>query len=142
MNEYRSSHIDIKDVIVFASLKMKEVYNFKYQLMFFNVKDLVHLRLHKDYKISVITSKKIRSQLIESFKIFERIERLTYRLKLPINMKIHNVIFIIHLKPTTDPAEDSYRRRRLLIFIVIIDDEKEYEIEKLLKKRTVKRERE
>ena len=27
MNEYRSSHIDIKDVIVFASLKMKEIYN-------------------------------------------------------------------------------------------------------------------
>ena len=59
MNEYRSSHINIKNVIAFASLKMKKVYNARYQLIFFEVKDLINLRLYKDYKISVITSKKI-----------------------------------------------------------------------------------
>lgn len=56
-------------------------------------------------------------------------------------MKIHDVIFITHLKSIIDFVEDSYRRRRLLIFIMIIDDEKEYKIEKLLKKRIIKRER-
>ena len=30
MNKYRSFHIDVKDVIVFASLKMKEIYNIRY----------------------------------------------------------------------------------------------------------------
>ena len=30
MNEYQSSHIDAKDVIAFASLKMKEVYDIRY----------------------------------------------------------------------------------------------------------------
>ena len=120
---------------------MKKVYNTRHQFIFFKVKDLINLRLYKDYKIPIITSKKIGSQLIRSFKILERIERLIYRLKLSTNIKIHDVIFITHLKPVIDPAEDSYRRRRLLIFAIIIDDEKEYEIEKLLKKRIIKRER-
>ena len=80
--------------------------------------------------------------MIKLFKILKRIERLTYRLKLLVNIKIHNVIFITHLKPFIDSAEDLYRRRRLSTLIIIIDGEEEYEIEKLLKKRTIKRERE
>ena len=50
------------------------------------------------------------------------------------------MIFIIHLKSIIDSAEDSYRRRRLLTFVIVIDEEKEYEIEKLLIKRIIKRE--
>ena len=79
--------------------------------------------------------------MIRLFKILERTERLTYRLKLFINIKIHNVISIIHLKPFIDFIEDSYRRRRLLIFVVVIDEEEKYKIEKLLKKRIIKRKR-
>ena len=52
-------------------------------------------------------------------------------MKLSINIKIHDVIFIAHLKPVIDSIKDLYRRRRLLIFIIVIDDEKKYEIEKL-----------
>ena len=70
--------------------------------------------------------------------MFERIERLIYRLKLFINMKIHDVIFIAYLKPIIDSTKDSYRRRRLLIFVIVIDDKKKYEIEKLLRKRIIK----
>ena len=141
INEYRPSHIDVKIVIAFAFLKMKKVYNARHQFIFFKIENLINLRLHKNYKISIIISKKIKSQLIKSFKIFERIERLIHRVKLSVNIKIHNVIFIAHLKPTIDSAENSYRKRRLSIFAIIIDDEKEYEIEKLLKKRIIKRER-
>ena len=100
------------------------------------------MRLYKDYKIFAIISKKIKSQLIKLFKILEKIERLIYQMKLFINIKIYNVIFITHLKSIIDFAKDSYRRRRLLTFVIIIDDEKEYEIEKLLKKRIIKRKRE
>ena len=57
-------------------------------------------------------------------------------------MKIHNVIFITHLKPTIDFIEDLYQQRRLLTLIIIINNEKKYKIEKLLKKRIIKRERE
>ena len=63
-------------------------------------------------------------------------------MKLSVNMKIYNVIFLTHLKSIIDFAENSYRRRRLSAFAIIVDDEKEYEIEKLLKKRIIKRERE
>ena len=142
INEYRLSHIDVKNAITFASLKIKKIYNTRHQPIFFKIGDLVNLRFYKNYKVSAITSKKIKSQLIKPFKILERIERLIYRMKLPANMKIHNVIFITHLKPVIDPAEDLYRKRRLSVSVVIVDDEKEYEIEKLLKKRIVKRGRE
>ena len=72
--------------------------------------------------------------MIRLFKILERIERLAYRMKLFVNMKIHDVIFITHLKPAIDSIEDLYRRRRLLTFIIVIDEEEKYEIEKLLRK--------
>ena len=61
INEYRSSHIDIKNVIVFAFLKIKKVYNARHQFIFFKIKDLINLRLYKIYKVFVITSKKIGS---------------------------------------------------------------------------------
>ena len=51
------------------------------------------------------------------------------------------MIFITHLKLVIDFIKDLYRRRRLLTFIIIIDDEKQYEIEKLLRKRIIKRKR-
>ena len=108
VNEYRSSHINIKNVIVFVFLKMKKVYNARHLFIFFKVKDLVNLRIYKNYKVFIITSKKIRSQLIRLFKIFKRIKRLTYRVKLFINIKIHDVIFITDLKSIIDSVEDSY----------------------------------
>ena len=61
MNEYRSSHINIKNVIVFVFLKMKKAYNARHQFIFFKVKDRVNLRLYRGYKVFIITSKKIKS---------------------------------------------------------------------------------
>ena len=75
-------------------------------------------------------------------KILERIEHLIYQLKLLINIKIHNVIFITHLKSIIDSIKDLYERRRLSTLAVVIDEKKKYEIEKLLRKRIIKRERE
>ena len=59
MNKYRPVHINTKDIIVFAFLKIKEIYDLRYQLIFFRVEDLVNLRLYKDYSVSTITSRKI-----------------------------------------------------------------------------------
>ena len=60
INEYRSSHIDVKNAIVFASLKMKKFYDTRHQFIFFKIEDLINLRLHKNYKVFIITSKKIK----------------------------------------------------------------------------------
>lgn len=139
MDEYRPSHIDAKDAIAFASLKMKEAYDSRHQPIFFKEGELVNLRLHRDYRVPGITSKKIGPQLVGPFKILERIGRLAYKLELPANMRIHDVVSIAHLEPATDPAEDPYRRRRLSAPAVVVDGEEEYEIEKLLRKRSIRR---
>lgn len=139
MTEYRPSHIDAKDAIAFASLRMKDYYDSKHMAKFFNVGDLVNIRLHRGYRVPSITSKKLGQQLVGPFKVLERIGRLAYRLQLPHVMQIHDVISIAHLEPATDPAEDPYRRRRLRAPPVVVDGETEYEIERLLQKRRIRK---
>ena len=105
LTDNRSSHIDAKNAIAFASLRMKEYYDSHHQPKFFKVGDLVNLRLHRGYRVSVIEFKKTSPQLIESFPVIERIGRLAYRLRLSSIMRIHDVISVAHLEPATDPAE-------------------------------------
>ena len=108
ISAYRPAHIDIKDAIAFAALKMKDIYNSHHKPIFFEEEDQVNLRLHRGYYISVITFKKISQQLVDSFRVLKRIGRLAYQLDLSANMQIYNVISIAHLEPTTDPIEDPY----------------------------------
>ena len=73
--------------------------------------------------------------------MLKRIRRLVYKLELSLNIRIHDVVFVVYLKLIIDLAEDSYRRYRLLVFIIIVEDEEEYKIEKLLRKRITYRDR-
>ena len=139
MAEYRPSHIDAQDAIAFAALKMKDQYDSKHSARFFEVGDLVNLRLHHGYRVPGITSKKVGPQLVGPFRVLERIGRLAYRLELPDTMRIHNVISVAHLEPATDPEADPYRRRRLPAPAVVVDGYEEFEIEKLLQKRRIRR---
>ena len=107
--------------------------------MFFSVDEMVNLRLHREYQVPTIQSKKIDPQLIEPFRILERIDRLTYRLELPDNMRIHDVVSVAHLKPVINSAKDSYRRRRSPPSVIVLNEENEYEIEKLIRKRRIRR---
>ena len=59
IDEYRPAHIDAKDAIAFAAMKMKEQYDKYHRLMFFNKGDLVNLRLHRGYHVPGVISKKI-----------------------------------------------------------------------------------
>ena len=59
MNKYRLSYINVKDIIAFASLKIKEIYDSRYQPIFFKKGNLINLRLYREYRVSAITSKKI-----------------------------------------------------------------------------------
>lgn len=139
MSEYRPCHIDAKDAIAFASLRMKEHYDKRHQPKFFNVGDLVNLRLHKGYQVPAIRSKKIGPQLVGPFRVLKRIGRLAYQLELPDNMRIHDVISIAHLEPATDPARDPYKRRRPPPPAVVVDGEEEYQVERLVRKRRIRR---
>ena len=137
--DYRPNHVDAKDAIAFAAMRMKDWYDRHHQPKFFKVGDLVNLRLHRGYRVSAIKSKKLGQQLIGPFLIVERIGRLAYRLRLSSMMKIHDVISVAHLEPATDAAKDPYQRRRPPMPAVVIDGEEEYQVEKLLQKRRIRR---
>lgn len=138
MDEYRPAHIDAKDAIAFAAMKMKEYYDRKHTPIYFKEGDWVHLRLHKGYKVPAIKSKKTGQQFVGPFHVAKRIGRLAYQLDLPERMRIHNVISIAHLEPATNPASDPYQRRRLAV-PVVVDNQDEWEIERLLQKRRIRR---
>ena len=96
--------------------------------MFFRVNDFINIRLHREYSVLVIKSKKIKQQLINSFKIIKRVNRLTYQLEFSINMKIHKILFVTHLKFIINLRDDFYQRYRVLTSFFIIDDVEEFEI--------------
>ena len=50
-------------------------------------------------------------------------------------MKIHNVVLIIYLKFIINVISNSYKRHFIISSLIIIDNEKEYEIERLIRKR-------
>ena len=138
IDAYRPEHIDAKDAIAFATIKMKEYYDRLHQPMFFNVGDMVKLRLHKGYNVPGITSHKIGAQFVGPFKVIERIGKLAYRLQLPDNMRIHNVVSVAMLEPM--PAEnDPYQRRLPPPDTVVVDGQTEYVIDKLINKRRIRK---
>ena len=54
--------------------------------------------------------KKIKKIIIKSFRILKRVKRLIHKLKLLINMKIYDIIFIIYLELATHSVENLYLR--------------------------------
>ena len=142
MAEYRPTHIDIKDAIAFAAMKMKEYYDSNCKLMFFRLGDLVNLRLHRGYTVSAILHWKIQQQFIGPFRILECIGRLAYRLELPGTMKIHPIISIAHLEPATKPEEDLFKRPQPQLehpLPVVVDGEQEFVVECLFQRRKIRR---
>ena len=84
----------------------------------------------------LIVSNKFGPQFVGPFKVLERIERLVYRLQLPPNIKIYNVVSVTQLKPTIDPSLDKYNRRPPPPSPTIVDNKEEWEVERLLRKRS------
>lgn len=60
--------------------------------MCFEQRDLVGLRLHKEYKVPANALKKLRPQLMVPYQVLKRIGRLTYELELLPDMRIQNVV--------------------------------------------------
>ena len=137
IDEYRPSYTDAKDAIAFAAVKMKEYYDQHYRPIYFNVGDTVKLRLHKGYNVPGVKSHKLGPQFCGPFEVIERIGQLVYRIKLPDNMKIHNVISVVMLEPC--PKDDPYGRRPIEPPPVIVDGEEEHFIEKIINKRRIRK---
>ena len=136
----------IVDLIAFAQMSVKYHYDRKHQFLFMKKNDYTLIRLHRDYKISIIDvlDKKYNQQFVKFFKILEKIERLIYRLNLFSHWRIHSILNIVQLKFSLSSLNDSYRRHRINNFdSIFVENDiftmKFFEIERLLNKREIKK---
>ena len=129
------------DAIAFAQMSNKFHYDRKHQPMFLRVGDWALLRLHKGYSIPAtlgITTK-LAQQYVGPFEVIERVGRLAYRLKVPEDWKVHPVFTIAQLEPAPPPSDDPYQRPRPTHPQAVSADGQEYDVERLLNKRVVRK---
>jgi transposase InsO family protein len=132
---------EAQNVIDWAQMINKIHYDRRHSSLFLKMNEWVLLRLHHEYFISESKDiiKKIFTQYVRLFKIVQRIERLIYRLNVSSNWKIHSVFIVTQLKSVSDSAKDSFNRSRSTHSSSMTNTQNEYEIERILNKRTVKR---
>ena len=137
---------EMTDVIAFAQMINKYYYDRKHQSLFMKIDDYALIKLHHDYNISTIEvlDKKLNQQYIDFFKVFEKIDNLTYRLKLPNHWRIYSVLFITQLKSVFSSMNDFFNRTRSdqsdSVFVEKNTNRvKSWKIERLINKRQIKR---
>jgi hypothetical protein len=133
-----------QNVIDWAQMINKIHYDRRHSSLFLKVDEWALLRLHHDYFISESKNmtKKIFAQYVEFFKIIQRVDRLIYRLNILFDWEIHLVFFVAQLESVSDSAKNSFNRSKLIHSSSMIDSQDQYEIERLLNKRIVKRNQE
>ena len=117
--------MNVANIIILINMQMKNKYDSQHTSLFFKIKDLVKLCLHKDYNILDIKLRKLNTQFVSLFKVIKRIDCLTYKLKLFNIMRIHNVIFIAHLKSAYCSFNDFYKQTMSKSSPVIIKGQNE-----------------
>ena len=129
------------DAIAFAQMWNKFHYDRKHQPMFLKVGDWALLRLHKGYSIpsALGVTTKLAQQYVGPFKVTERVGRLAYRLEVPDDWKVHPVFTIAQLEPAPAPSDDPYNRPRPTHPQAVSADGQEYDVERLLNKRIVRK---
>lgn len=84
----------IENFLIFVNVIIKTYYDNTHKILDIIKKNIIYLRLHYNYKISNFINYKLHNQRVDLFKMFNRVERLIYRLKLFSFMKIHFVVFV------------------------------------------------
>jgi hypothetical protein len=130
-----------QNVIDWAQMINKIHYDRRHTSFFLKVDEWTLLRLHHDYFISKSKNmkKKVFAQYVEFFKINQRIERLIYRLNISSDWKIHSVFFVIQLESVSDSTKNLFNRSRSTHSSSMIDTQNQYEIERLINKRVIRR---
>ena len=72
----------IVDVTNFAIVKIKIYYDSRHIFIRLKQNEKIYLQFNKNYKLFDKSNSKLFQQRCELFRIFERIERFAYRLKL------------------------------------------------------------
>ena len=111
------------------------LYNVKHRSS--NLTDKIYIKIakqnHFDYYISEFSSLKIKK--LNSFQIIRKIKNLTYELKFPINIKIHSVVFVIHLKQTKKNDFEKKNSVNLISDFIVVDEKSQYVVKKLLRQK-------
>lgn len=133
--DYRPDRVDAADALAFASMVIKKYYNQKYKDRTFDVGDFVVIRLYRGYRLLRNISPKLQQQFAGPFKVLERVEKLAYRLKLPVEIKVYPVVSVAYLKEMK--TQDPYNQEHY--WTGHLDDTDEPEPSRLLNKRTLRR---
>ena len=137
--------VSASDAIAFAQINNKFHYDRAHHPQYLRAGDWALLRLHRGYDIPANrrTGRKVGQQFVGPFQVLERIGRLAYRLAIPNNWKIHPVFTVAQLEPCPDPSEDPFHRVRPTdpeaVNAERDDEEPEWEVERILDKREIKR---
>ena len=130
----------IKKALTFINIIIKTYYNESHKPINIFKKNLTYLRLHYEYKISKFINHKLHNQRVDLFKIFEKVEKLIYRLKLSFVIIIYSIVFIAQLE-FKYVISNSYKKRVNIDLSFIIkkngndSNMKIYEIEIFFKKK-------
>ena len=138
------ARVTAKDAIDFAQMSNKFHYDRKHQPMYLKVGDWALLRLHKGYKIpsTLGVTKKLAQQYVGPFRVLERMGKLAYKLEVPEDWLVYPVFTIAQLEPCPPPEEDPFQRPRPQYISPVStnkDGSGNYEILRLLNKRSIKR---
>ena len=118
-----------------AQQRHKRYYDAKHVPAVFAVNDEVLLST-SGLNLKIAGTNKLAPRFVGPLKVLERIGEVAYRLELPETMRIHNVFHVSQLK-----RYHSDGRAKPPAPCEIIDDEPEWELERVLSHRLVKRRR-
>ena len=130
---------EIHDAIKLAQAKMTIDFDKKHKSP--NLIESVYIKLAKIERSSyyIFYAFSLFVKKIESFKIKRKVGDLAYQLNLFKTMKIHDVIFVIHLEQT---LSNSYVRIVFSLSSLSIDDDELYVVEKIIRRKQRSRESE
>jgi len=125
--DLKNKRDEARDSIAIAQWKQKRYFDGKRQDKEFNVGDLVVLKFDRfgpGYKPPKPHNHKL-APIGTPLRITEKLSPLSYRVALPKNTKIHDVISIVHLRRYRGSGDD------IQPLPVVVDDAEEYEVERI-----------
>ena len=131
INQRQILRNEIHDAIQFAQTRMIIIYNSKHRTS--NLHNSIFLKMIKMSEIDyhILDSSFLSIKKIDSFKIKKKINDLTYQLKLFDIMRIHDVIFIVHLEQA---HLDFFDRAISSLSVIEHQEDKLYVVQKILKR--------
>lgn len=91
-----AAQANTEEAISFAMINHQLAYNRKHQPLFMKVDEWTMLQLHKRYNMPAIArvTKKLKQQYVGLFYTLEKVGRLTHKLDIPADWKIHPVFLV------------------------------------------------